>query len=462
MKDLLKNTNWWVKKNNIHNSLKLRQLPVAAIVLFIAGLLFSGCKKPENDLGLNVQPEEDALGLNQTDTLSLITYTLLEDSVRGDELTVNLAGSYMDRDLGKVSAAMGFQILTAAQNITFLKDSITIDSVVLSLKYSGYYGNLNSQTFRVYRITEQLYVDSSYYFDQTISYDNSKDWVESGYGTFTPDPFSTMVVGTDTAAPAQLRLKLSNELGDTLLGTSTTNLATPEAFVGWFNGLLVVPDNPVQGTEQGAILYFDLVDSYSKLTVYYRENEGAGIVDTTSVDFPITSSSARFTSSTFGHASAGVNAYLTDTTRGMERFHIQTMSGLKGAIQFPWLDNLKGLPVVINKAELVLPVEYYSSSSYYPISRLFLVRTDEYGNEETLPDLNEGDAHAGGYYDNTKKEYRFLITRYVQQILYNKLENTGLRVLSTEAGVSGNRVILSGPSSDLKRQPRLILTFSTY
>jgi hypothetical protein len=439
----------------------MRLRPQRAAIFFLAALLIQSCRKPENSIGLNVQPDEDALGINQTDTLALITFTRDEDSLRSDELSTAVVGSYHDRTFGKVSATTYFHLRTAAQNLTFLPDSITIDSVILSMRYASYYGNLDPQTFHVYRVTEQMDVDSSYHTGYTPAFDNTNDLIETGYNTFTPDPFSTVVIGSDTAAPAQLRLRMEDALGDLIINAAAADLATPEAFTQFFKGLIVVPDNPSQQVEEGALLYFDLVDGYSELTIYYRESNGAQI-DTTSIEFPISSESARANQSVFDYSGTSVAQQLADSTLGMNQFYVQSLSGVKGGIYIPYLENLKNLPIVINKAELILPVDYYSGSSYYPIENLLLVRLNEDGEEVTLPDLAEGLGFAGGEYDVLNKEYRFLFTRYVQQVLYGRIENTELRILATEAGVTGNRTVFNGPNTTNREKPKLVITYTTY
>lgn len=424
-------------------------------------VLISGCKKPENSLGLDVQPEEDALGLNQIDTITLITYTLREDSLRTDEFSRNVIGSYVDREMGTFTAATYFHLRTAAQNLSFSPDSITIDSVVLSLRYNSYYGNLNPQTFRVYRLTEYINHDSIYYSNKIPLYDAGTDWVEPGFETFTPDPFSTVSIGTDTAAPPQLRLRLKNALGDLFINASSSDLANSDAFVQFFNGLIVLPDNPSQQTEEGALLYFDLLDSYSKLTIYYRDTVN-GEADTLALNFPISGESARITHSSMNYAGSQVEQHLNDTTLGETKFYVQALAGLKGAVVFPYLENLRDVPVVINKAELILPLEYYIGSSYFPVEKLLLVTLNDEGNEITLPDFFEGESHAGGFYDLQNAEYRFLITRYVQQVLSGTRENHGLRVLATEASVSGNRSVLNGPGTVNRKKPKLVISYTTY
>jgi hypothetical protein len=424
--------------------------------------LIAGCKKPEDKIGLDVQPGEDALGVNKIDTLSMITYTIQSDSIRTDEFSQSVLGSYNDLKMGKMEASVMFHLRTASQNITFIPDSITIDSVVLSMRYSGFYGNFNSQTFGVYRLTEIISPDSSYYNNHVPQYDVSKNLVIPGFETVVPEPYKLITVGSDTAAPPQLRLKLLNELGDSIINASAANLASADAFVQFFKGLVVVPNNGMQARGEGGMLYLNLLDNATGLTIYYKEKTVSGEI-TTSIRFPITTRSARVTTSVRDVSGTELANHLTDTTLGMTRYMMQAMGGAKPVIYFPYLESLRGLPIVVNKAELILPIEYYTASNFMPAERVFLTRKNDAGNEVLIPDLLEPDPHADGFYSDATKQYRFLITRYVQQVLYGSIDHSGgLRIVPINAPSTASRVFFNGPNTTNKKKPQLIIYYTTY
>ena len=125
--------------NNHNRTLSVRGLAV----FFFLGIMLVSCRKPEDDLGLGAQPSEDLLNVNVIDSVTMITYSIKEDSLRTDELSRNLIGSYVDPEFGKLETASYFQLRTSAQSLTFTPDSIVVDSVVLSLVYDSYYGSLS-------------------------------------------------------------------------------------------------------------------------------------------------------------------------------------------------------------------------------------------------------------------------------------------------------------------------------
>ena len=78
-----------------------------------------------------------------------------------------------------------------------------------------------------------------------------------------------------------------------------------------------------------------------------------------------------------------------------------------------------------------------------------------------LPDQAGNVNLVGGIFDPVAKEYRMVVTQWMQGVLNGDYANTGLSLVPSSRGVSVNRVILAGPAhatSPLK----LRLTFTTY
>ncbi|MFM9027234.1 MAG: hypothetical protein ACKOQ6_04505, partial [Bacteroidota bacterium] len=64
---------------------------VARFLLFITltASCFTACKDPD-ELGLEVLPGSDQLNLKSTDTITILTRTVREDTLRSDELSTQL------------------------------------------------------------------------------------------------------------------------------------------------------------------------------------------------------------------------------------------------------------------------------------------------------------------------------------------------------------------------------------
>lgn len=424
---------------------------------FITGILFTSCKKKDNVLGLGLHPEEDLIGLNTMDTLSLVTYSSTSDSIVTDELTSsNLLGSYVDPYLGKATASIYTHIRLEGA-IDFIPDGgtindIALDSVVLYLDITDFYGRLDNQTFEVYQITEDFFKDSTYYSTSTLATD-VVNLVEAGMGTITPDGdlLSIPLSLSDFAQP------IVNQSGT---GTLDGNDGTGK-FVDWFKGLHIRVNNSSQVEGDGAILYIDLESSKSKVTLYYRDTMGiAADHDTLEFDFNINSSCARFSNFSQDYSGTLVEQVLVDSTNGQELFFSQTMGGVRAKVDIPYaLNVLDSGNVIINKAELILPVQYYPGDPLYPPSELYLVMDNNDGTISFIPDYNDD---RGGYFDDDENSYTFNITRYYNQLIRGEISSSPLTVISSGNAVTANRVVFNGPSTILKDKPKVVVTYSKY
>jgi hypothetical protein len=447
------------------NKRKVIQLSAVFFMLLLATI---SCKKKENSLGSSIQPDGDVLLANQTDTLSIITYTVQGDSVRTDELAGNsLLGSYNDPFFGKTKANLYTHIrLQSAIDFTPKSgdfNDLVIDSVVLYLELKGNYGNLQEQNFEVYQLTESIYKDSVYYSNTSKSV-APVNLVVPNQGVIRPDPFSPAFLGPTLQSSPLLKIPLDvNNFGWNIVAQSGNdplqNNDGENGFVNWFKGL-VITTNTSQNPNEGAILYIDLLSTKSKITMYYRDNSGApSEYDTLKFDFNINANCAYFNQYEKDYTSTAVSAQLADSTLGQQTAFFQNMAGVKTMVYFPYLNELKGRNLIVNKAQLVLSTQYYVYDPYMVPFQLSLTRRGETGTLLLLPDFSEGEV---GIFRSTISAYTFNITRYVNQVIAGKMENTPLRLLSVNEALSANRVIINGGNTNLKDKPKLILTFTEY
>lgn len=424
---------------------------------FIAGIVFTGCKKKDNELGLGLHPDEDLVGLMSIDTLSLITYSETSDSIVTDELaSSNLLGSYVDPYLGLVESNLYTHIRLEGA-VDFIPSGgtltdIVLDSAVLYLDITGFYGKLDDQTFEVYQVTEDFYKDSTYYSSTVLSTDVI-DLVETGQGTITPD-------GDVLAIPLSLTNFAQPIVNQSGTGVLDGNDGDGE-FIEWFKGLHIRVNNTSQAEGDGAILYLDLESSDSKVTLYYRDTLGTSTEhDTLEFDFNINSSSARFSNFNQDYTGTLVEQVLNDTTNGQDVFFAQTMGGVRAKVHIPHaLDILDSGNVIINKAELILPIQYYPGDPLYPADELFLVMDNDDGTISFIPDYNDD---RGGYFDDGESSYTFNITRYFNQLISGEISVRPLTILSSGNAVTASRIVFNGPETILKDKPKVVITYSKY
>ena len=436
--------------------------PAIGAVLLFALALASGCKKPEDEVGLGVLPEEDAIGTLVMDTTHITAWTILPEPGKTSALSRNVLGTYLDPDVGLVTAGLVTQVQLNTGSVTIDPAGLTCDSLVLSLAYdpTNYgYGNRDAQGFRVYRLTEDLILDTTYQSND-VPTSIPIDLLAGPRSSYAIEPFQGPVIDGDTLAP-QLRLPLKKELGSELLSRwNTTDFTSNTAFLSYFKGLLVIPNADATVPYQQAALYFDLLNPASKLTLYYHS-----ATDTTSFDFIINSSSVRYTVTRFDHDRAlnpALPMALGDSALGQQRVYVQALGGLRSELRFAGLENYAAAGFgALAKAELILPIEGNYYPLYAPPSQVFVFRKDEDGNDASIPDQVPTSNQVGGFYDPDEKAYRLVITQWMQGVINGTYPNTGLGLISGSNGVSVNRAILAGPENPVERM-RLRLTFTTF
>lgn len=428
-------------------------------------VLIGSCRKPVEDLGLELLPS-DELGLLE-DTTTIHAYTFRDTAVRTSGLTRNLVGSYLDQEFGFVRAGIVTQLRLSSNNVGAGVDTngLQADSIVLSLAFDGVnyaYGNLDAQTFEVHEITTSLNVDSTYHTDDVPQF-LPEDLCASHGCTVTPDPFNYAQVGGDSLLP-QVRIRLSNALAAKFLNAfGTPSLVDNTSFQEFFKGLYITVNNGQQFPFQQGLLYFSLINGASKVVLFYKDANNEPDVQRT-FELLINTNAMRYTVAEHDYSQAidpGVNNALADTAAPALKTYVQSLGGLRTALRFPHIMNYAGEGRILSKAELIAPVDGSFNGLQPPPNQLFLFRKDSLGADSFLPDQLGGVVAIDGIYNATDRVYRFIITRYVNDLLTGQLSNTGIEMVSGSNGVSGNRVILAGPAKE-QNGMRLHLTFTTY
>jgi hypothetical protein len=410
--------------------------------LITGAVFFISCNDPEI-VGLDVQPPGDKINFTYTDTTTVKTLTVREDSLRTDEVSRYLLGSYTDSVFGRTDAGIYAQVLLPSLNVN-LGSSLSLDSAVLTLAYSGYYGDTTTpQMFRIYQMTEDMHLDSGYYSNRAFSYNP----VELGSITVAPSPGDSVLVNGVNTAP-HLRIPLNPISGAALLQMSSdSQLTTNENFLSLFKGLYIKADPVNSG---GGIFYFNLLDPQSKLTLYYQNS----VADSQSFSFVFTTASARMTHFDHEYLSplTPVGQQLADSTHGDSLVYLQSMAGVKTKIRFPNLKNLiAGGMIAVNKAELEITVADNSDNRLAVPGQILVLGIDVNGTPVFLPDQFEPSAYYGGVYNATTRKYKFNIARYVQSVLTGRLQDYGLYLAVSGGVVQASRAIFCGATNPTYR-----------
>jgi hypothetical protein len=435
------------------------------LAIFPIGTLItvSSCEK-NNTFGLEINPASNTLEAFYSDTFDLNTFSVYGDSIKTDELNgPSLLGNYIDPVFGQVNASIYSQI-RLEQAYNFIPqggtiDDIVIDSAVLYLAIDGYYGDIKEQNFNIEILDEDFYKDSSYYNNQSLL---TKGPNISTAGSIKANPlfpgyFSGFLVNEAilgiTLDVNEFALPIVNESGNnTLTGNDGDN-----EFLSFFKGIKISAPSNVNG----GLYYINLTNSFSRIRLFYRDTSGiASDHDTLDFDFNINSNCAYYHTVDHDYSGTSVEEVINQPHLGRNQFYIQALGGVNGRVTIPELDSLIGKNIMANKAEIILPFENYIYDEYSAPSSLFISRKNNDGNYEFLPDLFEGSQ--GGNYDAINKNYRFDITRHVNEILAEKIINDTIKIFPNGNGITANRVVLNGINSTKKDKAKIVISYSKY
>lgn len=450
----------------------LRKAFALSAIFFALIVLISSCKKPSEEIGLEVQPAEDQLGILVTDTFSIISYVKPDDSIRTSNLSTGIAmlGSYNDPTFGISRAGIFTQVLLSTSNVDFAPsggtiNDIVVDSLVLSLVFdeTGYYGDFYDQRLKVHRVTNDFYsnIDSVYYTTDTISYDPFVNLTKEEPSLWIPAPHDSVMVAGVMEKP-QLRIQLDKNLGYEIINQSgNAVLASNDQATGFLSllkGLYITTDNGIQPIGRGGIFYFDMLHPDTKLTLYYHagvipdsHEDGGWPIGTQSLeyDFSITSDAATFTHVEHDYTATPIAAQLSDSTFGQQNIYVQAGGGVRSIIHVPDLMNLVDSGMIgINKAEFIIPIADATTANYSAIDRMAMQYIKDNGQEGLIEDeLMLSDLNIDGYYNSADNTYRLLVTRHIIKILKGEVNNNGFLLLATGAGITVNRTELVGPEN---------------
>jgi hypothetical protein len=268
-------------------------LGITAAVL----LTFAACKKDSN-LGLNVQPQGDLLNSKVTDTTTVVTWIRKEDSLyTSGALSAYVLGSYWDPVFGKVSASVYTQFVLPGAGVNFDfapgqdETKLSCDSLVMTLAYgtSSYGDTTTPQTLTVYQMTSLLTTAANYKSDTSISVYQTP----LGSQTFYPRP-KTLKTVNGQAVGIPIRIPLDKGLGQLILNQSgQPGLASNTNFLKLINGFYIHPETPLNNPGSGSMVYLDLTDISTLLTVYYKNGNLTSHPDT-NFSFEVNPNAARF------------------------------------------------------------------------------------------------------------------------------------------------------------------------
>lgn len=427
--------------------MRLKFIPtISAFFSIVLLTTIASCTRiTSTDIGAGLIPAVD--GVNTFDTIVTVeTNTFLDtDTARIYRYDNQVLGAITNDPLfGKTTAALNFELRPTFYPffIPGSKDSTVVDSAVLILSYKGFHGD----SLQPLRLTVSE-ISTATPLSTSINY-------PADYPSLYPvstvrnlaDPISVdirrlgdSVINRYEKATNQIRIKLYNSVAQRFIKTfdSTNAYASDSAFSTFFAGFALRVD---AASPANALLYINLLDTNTKLALYYNSSSAGATTRDTSVTYlkfsNVTSAVSNFV--TRNRSGSELANRLTNTSRPDSLVYVQTTPGTYVRIRIPSLGTLTNR--IIHRAELIaeqvpddanlLTIDRYMQG---PRILLLSIYDSANGRKRNIPnDYAVGSngpntATFGGYriaktvpgYDQIWS-YNFNISRYVQGIVTRK------------------------------------------
>lgn len=437
------------------------------VLLCFATLLTFSCSEADQ-IGLDLI--ESPAQLNDT-IFSLQAYSLRDDSVATSLSRLNVLGYVEDPVFGKTRSSIYTETRMLSNEIS-LGDNPQLDSIYLVLTYEGnYYGALGTElTLQVYELSENFPQQDTLFSNLTIPHIPETITKDPNGFKFYPLPRDSILVDAEVRMP-QIRIPLSDAFGQKFIeanGTETFN--NVPKYLETFKGLKIViddnlPDSPTEGDAflgKGAMFRIDMLQLFTAIELYYQNDE-----DALMMRFPINEFANNFSHiEHFGfedvHESLRAQIIDGDLSQGDSLLFLQSLGQVRTDIFLPFIDDLLDEVWLINKAELVVPVEKeFINELFFVPQQLLLLRHLEDGGLTPVTDYAMGPDYFGGRFDETNSRYVFNITQYFQELIDGKHPNLGLALTPFRAHERPGRVVFHGPGR-VEEPMKLILYYSVF
>lgn len=410
-----------------------RDLLTLLISLFILG----GCDNPSK-VGLDVDPGDQIQG-SLIDTLAIEASTVKLDSVFTKGLAQLPLGYMNDPIIGESSASIQFALQNLSKGDSRIPLDATIDSAVMIINYGkDFFGDsLNSSTtIEVKQLSNPYEVGKNYPTNATWEVDPII------WGSKTIDKFAytdsidvnSVIDGKDTTVTVvpQLRVRLENEkIAELFDGNIDSAIFNDHEFYhSRVRGFQMSINKESQQGIGGIVHLAISSEGGNGLMVYYKTP------DTTLQKSKFYTISPTNAAASVNHIyTAEVQEQLDNPDNSYETVYTQGIGGLRVKLSLPTISSLQDRGLIINKAELVIFTDEETAGSAFnkQAPRLTLYREDIANQRTPIPDGDTRDQIRdprsfglafGGTYNSEKKQYSFILTSFIQDILLGKISNS--------------------------------------
>ena len=448
-----------------------RILPIAVIAITIISLIGWSCTKLDTtDIGGDQLPAVDNVHTFDTTLLINSSQGYFNDTITAVGIGEDHAVGSISNDpiFGRTTANIFMQVKPSFYPYYFGNAGdtlVALDSVVLCLKYTGFWGdNTTPVRLEVREINDVKFKDSFARVNR-INYEPSYSGSPLlGSANIDSRRLADTVKYRNgkNYSVNQIRIKITDPTWiNRLFGRDTISTPGNNAFRNdsiyriLYNGLAVVANGPGNG-----LLYVSIADTATKLEIHYKKRK-SGVTDTAYSSFRINTSYGDIKnnppSSTGNFVSRDRSGSPSSFLNSNEHF-LQTSPGTFVNLNIPGLATFPN--AIIHRAEITIeqvPANALTDSAFSAPNFLYLDLKDTGAANKYKPvyyDLNTGISYdpdnktgyyfpSGGqidfnYFGGYKRKktnatgtfnfYTFNISRYIQHLITEHRPNYGLRV----------------------------------
>ncbi len=429
-------------------------------LLILLAIALTGCEE-QSSIGVEVLPAGDLITVRSTTQKNMASFTFSEDSIRTDEASKSLLGSFTDSLFGNTT--VGFATQFRLYDFPDFGKNPKADSIKLFLYYRVIYGDtVTRQKFNVYELQSPLDVDSRY--TQNIDLRS----MSSGLiGELEYKPKVKLDSIKKDTFYQLINIPIDISLGEKLINADSLQMVNNDVFLEYFKGLYIETEKLTK--KGGAILSLETVQlgsfNGSALVLFYSNDEAkskAGGDTSLIMPYIISSFSARVNKIEHDYSITPFYSRLNQETFEDSLIYVQATGGLKSRILIDGLSSWRdSVNIAINKAELIFQVDTIASQvkKFPPPKQMLFTVVDSAGKEFLPKDYVFNPSFYGG---GLRKDYtyHFNITQHVQEIIDGNAKNLGFYLTPAQKNSEANRVVLKGSKS--KTGIKLIITYSIY
>lgn len=434
------------------------------LTLLISLFILNGCKR-QDGIGLGVNDQNQISGNLIVDS-NLIVNTVAEDTAATSGLSKTPLANFVDPVFGTTQSFVAVGINPPGNTAYSVPaGTLSIDSAVLVLRYAdGFYGDSLASRYKISVYQLQNKIESkTYYTNNHWDPDLSQLLGTKNFTARTHDSLTITRIRTDTVdtiqrVPPQLRVPFSKSfIYSHLFNAQGSDLSSVANFQNSFKGLYLKLDR-AQTSDAGGIIQLNM--SSSTIDVFYKVVNGTTI-DTASVSLPVFNRAAEVVHTYPGAITTMLQASQNNPGVSQNTIYLQGLAGLRAKVSFPGLDKLADSAIVINRAEVVITPKPGSTVPYAALPKLTMYKLDIAKQRALIQDANSSDkrsqlSYFGGGYNRTTKQYHFLVTAFVQDLISKKAVDYGTYIapvdttlVNTTTGIDVGPTVLTAARSVL-------------